>query len=454
MLKQTANMKIVVKLLLIGGLTVVLWIPALMILILVEERADRQQEVRGEIEKTWGSSQVVRGPILAVPLCESVHRLESGQVSETKMTHSFFLPATFEVKGRIEPEIRRRSIFEAVVYTAELTLSGSFDRADLNGIEVQNLQWEHAELLVGLGDLRGLAEMPVVSWRGQSLAMQAAAREEFIHPALTASVPIHPDSDDRAIRFEIFLEVRGSEAVRVVPVGRTTLVQMQSPWPDPSFDGAFLPTDRLVTDQGFEATWKVLDLNREFPQRWLGARSTDHHMASTFRNAAFGVRLLPGIDTYARVSRALKYSGIFTLLTLMAFFVVEHGGRQQVHPLQYTVIGFGLCLFYLVLLSVGEIVPFDAAFVVAAATIIGCVTWYARGILRRGRGPAMVTGVLTLVYAALFVMLRLEDLALLMGTVLLLLVLAVVMRLTQRLNQEGPDIDNRRPVNRSPDPAE
>ncbi len=447
MTAQSPNVKIVLKLALIGVLTVVLWIPALMILVLVEERADRQQEVRSEIEAIWGSSQTLRGPVLVVPTRVSYVQSGGSGFVENRPSHRYFLPANFDVRGRLEPEVRRRSIFEAVVYTATLDVSGSFDLADLRHVPEEALVWDQAELLVGLGDLRGLAEMPTVLWQGRSQPLEAAAREEFINPVLIAAVPtvFNHDSSDTELRFEIRLEVRGSEQLHVVPVGRSTMVELESTWPDPSFDGAFLPHDRSVGDDGFDARWKVLHLNREFPQQWLGAREPDCHLASTFDNSAFGVSLLPGVDAYARVSRALKYSGIFTLLTLMAFFVVEHGQRQHVHPLQYAVIGFGLCLFYLALLSVGEILPFDIAFLIAAATIVAFVTWYARGILRSGSGPALVASVLSMVYVALFVMLRLEDLALLMGTVLLLLVLAVVMRLTRKLNEPGPRTEEKPP---------
>ncbi len=434
---QSPNMKIVLKLALIAVLTVLLWIPALMILVLVEERADRQQEVRSEIENIWGGEQTIQGPVLVVPSRATFVQTDASGFVEKRPSHRFILPTTFEVKGRLEPEVRRRSIFEAVVYTAVLDLSGSYDLADLREVPVEALAWDQAELLVGLGDLRGLAEMPTVTWQGSPRVLEAAAREEFVNPALVASVPtvLDRESTDGVVRFEIRLEVRGSESLFVVPVGRTTRVELESVWPDPSFGGAFLPHERAVGDDGFDARWKVLHLNREFPQQWLAPREPDCHLTSTFHEAAFGVRLLPGIDAYARVSRALKYSGIFTLLTLMAFFVVEHGQQQQVHPLQYAVIGFGLCLFYLALLSIGEILPFDIAFLVAAATIVAFVTWYARGILRGRTGPVLVASVLGMVYLALFVMLRLEDLALLMGTVLLLLVLGVVMRLTRKLNQ-------------------
>jgi inner membrane protein len=430
--------RLALKLVLIGVLTVVLWIPTLMILVLVEERSARQTEVQTEIQQTWGGPQTVAGPFLVVPI-DQPSRNVNGEavVTASEFDTRFVLPAELMVSASVEPEIRKRSIFQTVVYRSEIRIRGRFDVSDW--IEPSSPhRWDRAELVIGISDLRGLSSLPTVTSGGRDLVLEASAREELTGAALSVSLDeVVPElGEGGVIPFEMVLHLRGGESLDLVPVGGETTLTMASEWPDPSFSGAFLPTERTVEDDGFEAKWQVLHLNRDFPQSWIGARSGDHRMRCAFNDAAFGVRLLPGIDAYARISRALKYSGIFTLLTLMAFFAVEHGSGGRVHPIQYGVVGLGLCLFYLTLLALAEISPFDLAFGAAAVVIVAFIGSYARAVLRRGRDAGVATGVLVMVYAALFVMLRLEDLALLMGTVLLLLLLGVVMRLTTRLNRD------------------
>jgi inner membrane protein len=238
--------------------------------------------------------------------------------------------------------------------------------------------------------------------------------------------------------FGLTLVLAGSEGLSVLPVARETRLALAAPWPSPSFAGAFLPLERRLDGDGFEARWKVLSLNRDAPQRWLGDGEADAEVASTLRGSAFGVRLLYPVDGYQRTHRSVKYAVLFSLLTFLGFFAVEVGCRAQIHPVQYVVVGFALCLFYALLLALSELMRFDLAYGLAAAAIIGLVTGYARGILRRTTLAAWCGGVLTVVYGSLFVMLHLEELALLMGSLLLVVLCAVVMYLTRRLTWSEP----------------
>lgn len=437
---MSPNVQLALKLVLIAVLTLVLWVPTLLILILVEERAGRQTEVREEIHASWGGVQHITGPILVVPTEVAATREQAGFVQDSDPVHQFILPATLDMRVEVLPEVRKRSIFETVVYGSTIRISGAFEPADLLEAGSTALRWDRAQVVIGLGDLRGLTQFPTMNWAGEELALEASARAEFFGASLAAGLPnFDPTAIDGSLPFEILLSLRGAESLDIVPVGGSTAVEVSSPWPDPSFQGAFLPDQREVSDDGFTASWRVLYLNRDFPQTWRGPRADDWHMREAFDNSAFGVRLLPGVDAYARTSRALKYSGIFTLLTLMAFFAVEHGGRERVHPIQYVAVGLGLCLFYLTLLALGEVVAFDLAFVAAAAVIVASIGAYARALFTGARSVGIVVGALGVVYTALFVMLRLEDFALLMGTGLLLVLLGVVMRLTRHLNRESAD---------------
>jgi inner membrane protein len=181
----------------------------------------------------------------------------------------------------------------------------------------------------------------------------------------------------------------------------------------------------------------VLSLHREVPQHWILDEGFGAAHGDTLRHAAFGVRLLFPVDAYQRTTRSVKYSVLFSLLTLLGFFAVEVGGKTSIHPVQYLVIGFALCIFYTLLLSLSELIGFDPAFAVSSAVIVAMISSYIHAIVRSRRLTALCGAVLAAVYGSLFVMLQLEELALLMGTILLLVLCAVVMILTRRLNLNG-----------------
>jgi inner membrane protein len=254
-------------------------------------------------------------------------------------------------------------------------------------------------------------------------------------------------SADLALVFEIEVEIAGSERLHFLPLGRETDVQLDAQWPNPNFDGAFLPDQRTVDQDGFTASWRVLSLHRDVPQHWLSGDASgdgwvlENDFCDVFggalQNASFGVELLFPVDAYQRTMRTVKYSVLFSLLTLLGFFAVEVGGKTSIHPVQYIVIGFALCIFYTLLLSLSEIIGFNPAYAVASVVIVGLIAAYVQAIVRSRLLTALCGGVLAVVYGSLFIMLQLEELALLMGTILLLVLCAVVMALTHRLNRNG-----------------
>ncbi len=426
---------VTVKLLLLGALVLALWIPTGWIYLLVEERSEARDAVREEVGSTWGGRQQVVGPLLVVPATVSVSRERDGvrEVRESTI-ELVLLPENLSVAGSVEPEVRARSIYEVVLYRAHLELTGRFATAAAAGLGVaaDAIRWSEARLVVAVSDLRGLREVPVVDWGGRELPLREPTQTLGFAGVAT---PVPLAGDGEAIDFRLVLAVDGSDELTLTPVGRETVAELSSSWPDPSFSGAFLPRERSVRPDGFSARWTVLDLNRRYPQAWRSDRADPP--AQAIAESAFGVRVLFPVDAYQRTARAVKYSLLFTALTLLAVFVVEHGFRQGVHPAQYLLVGCALVLFYLLLLSLGEVVGFAPAYGIAAVLVIALVVAYARALFDRGVAVVAVGGVLTVLYACLFVMLHLEDLALLMGSVLLVLALAVLMWLTRRLNRAG-----------------
>jgi inner membrane protein len=226
------------------------------------------------------------------------------------------------------------------------------------------------------------------------------------------------------------LTLQGSDRLAIVPVGGETSVQLTGDATMPSFDGAYLPRDRSVDRAGFRADWRVSQLNHGLPTVF----AADQISSSRWRDAAFGITLAGAGDTYRATERAVKYQLLFLGLTGGLFLLFDLLGSVRVHPVQYLLIGLALCLFYLLLLALSEHVGFPAAYVIAAAAITALIAGYGRTVLGGRRRALGLTGLIAVLYGTLFVLLSLEQYALLVGALGLLVMLAVVMFLTRRLD--------------------
>jgi inner membrane protein len=417
------------RLLVIAILVLTLLVPVEMIKGIIHERETRQQGVTTEVSAKWGREQTVTGPILTVPYnTRSVD--DKGNVTTT-VSQAHILPEQLQVTGTVKPEIRYRGIYQVVLYNAELEVSGEFltrGFAEL-GIAPQDLRWHEATVSLGLPDLRGLKENTLVGWNGEAYPISSG----IVTPAasdsgISARVPVSPNRETYS--FTMKLNLNGSGQLSFVPLGKETTVQLVSPWKDPSFTGPFLPDERIVNQNGFSAKWKILHLNRNYPQQWTG--KNDKVLES-----AFGARFFCPVDEYQKSMRAAKYAVLFILLTFVAFFLTEVTGRTRVHPVQYLLIGFAICLFYLLLLSIAEHTSFAVAYPVSAVASLLLVTSYSRVILKSSSMALMVGSLMAFLYGFLYVTMQLEDYALLMGSIGMFVVLGLVMYLTRKVDWYG-----------------
>jgi inner membrane protein len=428
-----------IKLVVVGVLGLALWVPNSVVGLLVHERAERRDEVVGEVSATWGRAQTVEGPVLSLPVLVWGEDELGRRARRTAWVHQ--LPEQLDLRGRLEPEARYRAIYEVVVYRGSLSLSGSFPALDPSrwGVDPEDVQWDRAVLTFGVADPKGLREVPRLVLGGETLVLEPGEGRGPFPDGLGAKVQLESrgDIDRNGLPFSIEVELAGSEGLQFLPVARETDVRLEAPWADPSFDGAFLPDERTIDDSGFQASWRVLSLNRDVPQHWLEDAVEGDVQGGALHDASFGVELLFPVDAYQRTMRTVKYSLLFSLLTLLGFFAVEVGGKTSIHPVQYIVIGFALCIFYTLLLSLSELIGFNPAFVLASAVIVALISAYMHAIVRSRTLSALCGGLLIVVYGSLFIMLQLENLALLMGTMLLLVLCAIIMLLTHRLNRNG-----------------
>jgi inner membrane protein len=418
--------KIILKSFFIGILVLVLLIPAALIQELVGERQARQQEAVNEISSKWAGSQTVTGPVIGIPYAETT--TYGGNTTTTKKW-AYFLPDKLDIQARLLPEKRYRGIYQVIVYTATLQIKGSYDSLRLTdlGIAPAQFLWNEAAVFFDVSDVQGLKEEMALHLAGDSLDLVPAkfSTEQFKN-SLSAALPASIANTHGPLEFSATVELKGSGNLLFTPAGKTTTVKTASSWPDPSFAGSYLPDLRTVKDSGFEADWRVLYLNRNFPQQW---KANEYDLYKS----AFGVSLIVPVDAYQQTTRSVKYSILIILLTFTAFFLIEWVYRRPIHSLQYLLVGFALCLFYTLLLSFSEYVGFGKAYLIAALATMLLIAWYVRSILRSSRMAVFIGLLLTLLYGFIFTLIQLQDYALLMGSIGLFVTLGVVMYFSRKI---------------------
>src|SRR5205823_1786665 len=252
--------------------------------------------------------------------------------------------------------------------------------------------------------------------------------------ALGTDQPIASETE-----FSIPLDFNGSEGIYFAPFGVQNEATLKSSWPDPSFRGAFLPTERSIRDNGFDAKWKVSYYGRSYPQSWTSQMGNDRFTTQAVSQSVFGVQFLSVLDAYRYIERSIKYGVLFLVLVFTTFFLFEVTARQKIHPLQYLLVGAALCLFFLLLLSISEFRSFGLAYLIAAVASTVLITWYCRFFLGGGVRTLMIGAGLAGVYTFLYITLRQQDYALLMGAIALFIVLAVVMYVTRKIDWYARD---------------
>ncbi|HEV8580800.1 MAG TPA: cell envelope integrity protein CreD [Thermoanaerobaculia bacterium] len=438
--KKRLRDSMAVKLLVIGGLILVLLAPLERVRELVREREYRGNQASQEIAGTWGWTQVLAGPVLSIPY-RYQGKDEKGK-TVTWVTTAHFLPETLKVVGKVSPERRNRGLFEAAVYRADLQVSGTFHHPAFAqwGIDSKDVLWDKASLSVGVPDLRGLRSGIGLAWGERQLQFEpGGAKPGFWGSGLRVAVPdLQQGREGEIYAFSFGLGLNGSQKLQFLPFGKQTTVSLQAPWPSPSFSGAFLPETRRVTGMGFDARWNVSWFARSYPQQWRDEDETSLAPKSSLDNSAFGVDLILPVDAYQKTERSVKYGLLFLVLTFLTFFLYEMFNPFSLHPIQYLLVGAALCLFYLLLLSFSEHIPFGYAYLIGSAATVLLIGGYSIAILRGALRAFLMTLILGVLYGYLYVLLKLEDYALLLGAVGLFLILALVMFLTRRIDWGSP----------------
>lgn len=397
---------------------------------LIHERMERQDEAIEEVSSKHADSQLITGPILTIPYIteKQVKNVDGKYATISERSYFHILPAELNIDGKVTPEKRKRGIFEVVVYSSKLKVNGFFDNFNFeaNRVPREGLELEKAFITVGISDLKGVRDQVMINVEDSSVMCNPGLiSSDIVSSGLHILYPL--DSIPERMDFELDLSLNGSEQLMFTPIGKITNVNLNSPWKEPSFDGVFLPKKRTVGENGFTANWKVLHLNRNYPQSWVG---TKHNV----NNSSFGVNLRLPVDVYQKSMRVAKYAFLFIVLTYLVFFFVEVLNRILIHPIQYILVGIALILFYILMLAFSEQMDFDLAYIIAAVMTISLVFLYCRSILKSWALAAMTASILLILYGFIFIIIQMQDYALLFGSLGVFLILAVTMYFSRKVD--------------------
>lgn len=410
----------------LGILILIMLIPLTMIGDLVHERSERRYEVENEIASQWGGYQIVGGPVLMIPY---VIRSSAGDIIAERS--AFFLPETLAINANLESERRRRSLHDVLVYSSDIELKGRFAPANFAewNIPSGDIKWGDAKLFLTVGDIGGIVSLdatlgskPLKPIPGLTGLNGATLFQNGLQARVTGLAVGKPQD------FTIKLSLNGSGSLQFLPMGDVTTIDVASDWPDPGFIGAALPQTRTIKADGFIAHWKTTYISRPYPSQWRSSDATLELYAS-----AVGVALTRPGDIYQQSDRIVKYGLMVIGLTFATIFVVGLLTDMRAHMVQYLLVGGSICIFYLLVLSLSEQIRFDLAYGIASAVDIAVVSLYVGRTVRRLIG--LVTAiVLALVHGWMFVLLQMEDMVLLSGTVGLLLALVTIMYVTRNVD--------------------
>jgi inner membrane protein len=434
---------ILVKMVIIGVMILALMIPSVMIHELVRERAERKHEVTNEVSSKWGQMQTLAGPYITIPYLEEIKK--PGLESEWKSQTLSYFPTTLDITGTLDPVVRKRSIFKVMLYESSLLLKGHFDAPELQSmlIKSENIEWEKATIHLGITDLTGIGEQVNVRIGDTLMKMFSAIPVDIQFPNGLMARINDRNTTSSGFNFEISLSLKGSQGIYFTPVANHTTVQLKSSWPSPKFEGQFLPDTSTISNNGFEARWTVLDINRQLSQQWTN--ETPQHLSTSVTRSRYtmdntgiagsvlGVELLDTVDHYTKNERTVKYAFLLITLTFVIYFFCEVLKKQRVHPLQYGLVGAALVIFFILLLSFSEHIGFDAAYLVSSLATILLITLYSRSIFSKKRNANLVGGLLLLQFGFIYIILQLEDFALLAGSIALFVIIALIMYLTRKV---------------------
>ena len=428
------------KMLMVGFLTLILLIPLLFVQNLIEERGIRQKVVVDEVSELWGKEVQFYGPIMQIPfktfkettVVDIKTKLTSIQQTSS-IEFAYFFPERLNNESDIKKNTSlKRGIYNNIVFSANMKFTGNFSKPNFEklGIKEDNVLWDKASIIVKTTNLKSIKSDLKIKLNNQLLSFESKPEEDKYYGTLeTSNFNQKLIAINQSINFNFTMQYNGSDNVSFIPVGKTTFVSIDSDWESPSFNGAFAANNstKKINKKGFHADWKILDINRSFSQQYI-------NKIPDLKEYSFGVKLIETVDEYLQNERASKYGFLVIGLTFLIFFLIQSISKISIHIFQYSMIGLALVMFYTLLISITEHSSFSFAYAIAATSVVALITFYSISILKNKKFPMFIAIALSVLYTFIFIIIQLEDYALLVGSVGLFMILGAVMYFSRKID--------------------
>lgn len=429
------------KIIMVGLLTLILLIPLEYVKNLITERAQRQKEVIAETNDKWGENVFFYGPILKVPytyfdetLTENAATKVTVKQKTAHTTFAYFFPEMLNVNSDVTTKALNRNNYESVVFSSKMKLTGHYIQPNFSNRNIpnENIQWNKATILIKTTNLKSIKDEVKINFGNTNFTFEPVYNitpGDSTEALETGYIDLTKTLGNQKTAFNFNITYNGSKQIKMVPIGKTTALNMKSNWASPSFTGNFLPDDKTkrITKTGFEAKWKILHINRAFTQQVF-------ETLPDLKQYAFGVDFVIPVDQYQQNERASKYGFLVIGLTFLIFFLIQSISKINIHIFQYSMIGLALIMFYTLLISITEHSSFMKAYIIAGVSVVALITLYSISILKDRKFPLFIGLSLSALYTFIYVIIQLENYALLVGSFGLFLILAAVMYFSRKID--------------------
>ena len=428
------------KMIMVGFLTLALLIPLFFVQNLIQERSMRQKEVVDEVSELWGKEVSFYGPIMRIPYKTyketTIVDAKTKQVSiqrNSSIDYAYFFPEKLNNTSDVKKNSSlKRGIYNNIVFTANMKFDGNFSKPNFEklGIKDEDILWDKASIVVKTTNLKSIKSDLKIKLNNQLQVFESKPEEDSYYGTLeTNNFNYKTITTTDKIAFSFTMQYNGSDSVEFIPIGKTTMVSIDSDWESPSFNGTFAAntTTKKVDKKGFHADWKILDINRSFSQQY----STK---IPNLNEYSFGVKLIETVDEYQQNERASKYGFLVIGLTFLIFFLIQSISKINIHIFQYSMIGIALIMFYTLLISITEHSSFTLAYAIAGIAVVALITLYSISILKNRKFPMFIGISLSVLYTFIYVIIQMEDYALLVGSIGLFAILAAVMYFSRKID--------------------
>lgn len=442
-----------IKLLLVFGIGILLFVPISMVGSKIQERVAFLQLAKTSVEESWTGDQYLMSPVIVIPYKIKVSKEDAEQKRSLvqqigKQIHVNLDEVDISIDAR--SKYLYKGIYRIPVFSGEITITGntSVDKLKKKLVEIQSSpqfsHYEEAYIALPIKDVRGLDALPQVEINGETTSINPGSAIYNLPSGIHASLPEVAGSVS-TLDFRIQVNLHGLDSLTLLPVAENITASIQSDWPHPEFIGSMLPRNREIKGAGFTAKWFTSIYSSDGGNQMESCIA--HDKCQELFDLAFGVRFMQPVDVYLQSERATKYAVLIIGLSFITFFIFEQIGMTRIHPIQYTLVGLAIAVFYLLLISLTEHIAFGWAYLLSAFCCIGLICFYSGHLLNSRRSALLFCIMISSLYGTLYIIINAEDYAFLMGSILVFLVLLALMYVTRKfdwyeITEPQPDLND------------